>query len=147
MHRSDVLCGLSRAEVDSEHRLRGLALEGVHGLGESRADTHLNARHGSLEPNNRARGTQDDGAAQTRIVRRRESPKVVSPIESLFWSTRRVEPIEPLMGESSRTISRNRQVGVARWENETPRICTLVYQTCPSLTPRVAFAGVAAPGM
>ena len=59
--RSDILGALSRAEVDSEHRLRGLALEGVRGLGESRAHSHLNARHGSQEPNNRARGAQNDG--------------------------------------------------------------------------------------
>ena len=70
MHRSDVLGGRERAEVDSEHRLRGLALEGVHGLGESRADTHLNARHGSQEPNNRVGAAQDDGAAQARYRRR-----------------------------------------------------------------------------
>ena len=61
VHRGDVLGGLERAEVDSEHRLRGLALEGVRGLGESRAHSHLNARHGSQEPNNRARGAQNDG--------------------------------------------------------------------------------------
>ena len=54
MHRSDVLGGRERAEVDSEHRLRVLALEGVRGPGKSPAQTHLNARHGSQEPNNRA---------------------------------------------------------------------------------------------
>ena len=72
MHRSVVLGALSRAEVDSKHRLRGLALEGVHGLGESRADTHLNARHGSQEPNNRVGAAQDDGAALARYRRRGE---------------------------------------------------------------------------
>ena len=41
MHRSDVLGVLSRAEVDSQPRLRGLALEGVRGVGESRAHTSL----------------------------------------------------------------------------------------------------------
>ena len=70
VHRSVVLGALSRAEVDSKHRLRGLALEGVHGLGESRADTDLNARHGSLEPNNRVGAAHDDGAAQARYRRR-----------------------------------------------------------------------------
>ena len=41
VHRSDVLGALSRAEVDSQPRLRGLALEGVRGLDESRARTSL----------------------------------------------------------------------------------------------------------
>ena len=37
VHRSDVLGALSRAEVNSERRLRGLALEEVRGLGTNRA--------------------------------------------------------------------------------------------------------------
>ena len=52
--RSDILGALSRAEVDSEHRLRGLALEGVRGLGKSRAQTHLNARSGRRARRGRA---------------------------------------------------------------------------------------------
>ena len=64
MHRSVVLGALSRAEVDSKHRLRGLALEGVHGLGEYRAQPHLNARHGPHEPNNSAGAADDDGRAR-----------------------------------------------------------------------------------
>ena len=61
MHCSDVLGGRERAEVDSEHRLRVLALEGVRGPGKSPAQTHLNARHGSQEPNNRVGAAHDDG--------------------------------------------------------------------------------------
>ena len=72
MHRSDVLGGLSRAEVDSEHRLRGLALEGVRRPGKSPAQTHLNARHGSQEPNNRVGAAHDDGAAEARYRQRGE---------------------------------------------------------------------------
>ena len=41
VHLSDVLGALSRAEVDSQPRLRGVALEGVRGLGESHAHTSL----------------------------------------------------------------------------------------------------------
>ena len=72
MHRSDVLGGLSRAEVDSEHRLRVLALEGVRRPGKSPAQTHLNAQHGPQEPNNRVRAAHDDGAAQARYRQRGE---------------------------------------------------------------------------
>ena len=76
MHCSDVLGGRERAEVDSEHRLRVLALEGVRGPGKSPAQTHLNARHGSQEPNNRAGAAQDDGAAQARYRQRGDSRHV-----------------------------------------------------------------------
>ena len=72
VHRSDVLGGRERAEVDSEHRLRVLALEGVRGPGKSPAQTHLNARHGPQEPNNRVRAAHDDGAAQARYRQRGE---------------------------------------------------------------------------
>ena len=54
VHRGDVHGGRERAEVGSEHRLRGLALEGVRGPGQSRAHTDLNARHASQEPNSAA---------------------------------------------------------------------------------------------
>ena len=89
MHRSDVLGGLSRAEVDSEHRLRGLALEGVRGPGKSPAQTHLNAQHGPQEPNNRVRAAHDDGAARARIVRRGEidEPLILTPVLIAFWIT------------------------------------------------------------
>ena len=72
VHRSDVLGALSRAEVDSQPRLRGLALEGVRRPGKSPAQTHLNARHGSQEPNNRVGAAHDDGAAQARYRQRGE---------------------------------------------------------------------------
>ena len=49
VHRSDVLGALSRAEVNSERRLRGLALEEVRGLGTKSRTRHLNARHGPQE--------------------------------------------------------------------------------------------------
>ena len=61
VHRSDVLGALSRAEVDSEHRLRGLALEGVRGPGESRAQTHFDARHGPHLNARHVRAAPDDG--------------------------------------------------------------------------------------
>ena len=54
VHRGDVHGGRERAEVGSEHRPRGLALEGVHGPVHFRAHTDLNARHASQEPNSAA---------------------------------------------------------------------------------------------
>ena len=59
----------------------------MHGLGESRADTHLNARHGSREPNNRVGAAHDDGAAEARYRQRGEidEPLILTPVLIAFW--------------------------------------------------------------
>ena len=49
VHRGDILGALSRAVVDSERRLRGLALEGVREIVTKSRTRHLNARHGPQE--------------------------------------------------------------------------------------------------
>ena len=91
VHRSDVLGALSRAEVDSKHRLRGLALEGVHGLGEYRAQPRLNARHGPQETSNRAWAGVgavlliiDRNSSELRVSRRLRSYELLPAAEFPF---------------------------------------------------------------
>ena len=127
MHRSDVLGGLSRAEVDSEHRLRGLALEGVRRPGKSPAQTHLNARHGPQEPNNRARAAQDDGAAEAQKLNSCFPREDLNDTPVVNQPQGYQKPCAAAVSYRSSSETNGGWYRCSRRENETPRICTLVY--------------------